>query len=312
MKRFFLILLSGVSLMHAAGPFSFKEIDSLEKCELVKPQFLRASDAIELAYYKFVTPANKAVVIFYAGAGLYGNHTYQWVAKNLNEKYNIGCYIFDLRGHGHSQGVRGDAPSVERVWTDVAEAVSFVKRENKTAKIYLTGHSSGAGLLINYAAHTETKVEDGYIFLAPYLGPQSNTLKEHKNADESFVKSMRLWVYILGSIFPRSFIAHFNAVFFNYPKALLKADPLIVPAYTYTMSCATTPYEIAPVIQKIDKPVGLFIGSNDEQFLPEAVIAYKKMINAPVVAEIVENAAHLSLLLDAPQLIAGYIKNQSL
>jgi len=290
-------------------PFSFKEIDSIEGFELTKPQFLKTSDETELAYYPFLnSSSNKEIVILYPGAGLYGNKTYQWVAKTLRDTYGIGCYLFDIRGHGNSQGPRGDAPSIERVWLDVKQAIDLVKKENPEAKIYLAGHSSGAGLIINYAANAQESIEEGYIFLAPYLGPKSDTAKLDMPSNKSFIKNVRVWVYIVGSIFPKSFVTHCTALYFNYPDAVLKSDPLILSSYTYVMSCATTPYELDPLLKKIDKPVGIFIGSNDEQFIPEKVIAYKKLINAPVHTEIVEDAAHLSILIQAPKLIADYIK----
>jgi acylglycerol lipase len=307
-KIIFLALLSGSVVMNAA-PFSFKEVNAIETVDLATPEFLKASDGIQLAHYNFSDAADEKIVILYAGAGLYGNKSYQWVAKALQEKYGIGCYIFDIRGHGHSEGSRGDASSIERVLLDVTEAISFVKTKHPHAKVYLAGHSSGAGLIINYAANTRQKLEDGYIFLAPYLGPKSDTARVHKNSADSFIKRVRIWVYILGSIFPNSFVAHSKAVFFNYPDAILQADPLIVPFYTFIMSMATTPYEVNTLMQKIDKPVGIFIGNNDEQFLPEKVIAYKDLIHASVHAEIVENAGHLSILLEAPRLIAAYLKD---
>ena len=287
--------------------FSFKEIEAIESFDLVKPSFLQASDGVQLALYQYASPEDKNVVILYAGAGLYGNQTYQYVAKRLHEEYGIGCYIFDIRGHGHSQGERGDAPSIQQVWDDVTQAVQFVKAQHPQAKIYLTGHSSGAGLIINYAAHTANTLEDGYIFLAPYLGPKSETLKDHARADESFVTAIRPWVYILGMLFPSSSMIHWNAVFFNYPQYVLQADPFIVPVYTYVMSSATTPYDIETLLPQVKKPTAVFIGNHDEQFDPEKVIARTKLIQAPVASYLVHDAGHLSILLQTPQLIADYI-----
>ena len=296
--------------MMNATPFSFKEVDALEKFDVTAPLFLKASDGIELAYYKFANSSSKKIVILYAGAGLYGNKTYQWVAKTLQEKYGIGCYIFDVRGHGNSQGPRGDAPSTERVLLDVAQAVEFVKKEHKDSKLYLTGHSSGASLIINYAATREHRMEDGYIFLAPYLGAKADVAKKSTAPYESFIKKVRIWVYVLGTLFPHSFVAHWKALFFNYSAKLLASDSLIVPFYTYAMSSAIAPYDIDGLLQKIDKPVGFFIGAKDEQFVPEKVIAYADLISAPIKTKIVEHAAHLSLLLKAPQLIADYLTKE--
>lgn len=303
------IFCCGFTALHCE-PFSFKEINSIPDFELAQPQFLIASDDIQLAYYPFADATCKNILILYAGAGLYGNKIYQWVAKTLYEKYNIGCYIFDIRGHGHSQGVRGDASSIEQVLNDVSSAVRLVKEQHPESRIYLTGHSSGAGLIINYAAQVTNKLEEGYIFIAPYLGPKSDALKQHKDNNQSFVKSVRTWVYILGAIFPNSFFIHWNAVFFNYSLQLLTQDPLIVPEYTYVMSMATTPYEVKDLMTKIDKPTAIFIGNNDEQFIASKVLAYGELIKTPVQTQIVDGAKHVSILLETPKLIAQYLENK--
>ena len=292
-------------------PFSLKEINAIPNFILTSPKFLTASDGIQLAYYPFADSSSKNIVILYAGAGLYGNKTYQSVAKTLYEKYNIGCYLFDIRGHGHSQGARGDGPSIQQILNDVSSAVTFVKNQHPKAKIYLTGHSSGAGLIINYNATSACPLVNGYIFIAPYLGPNSKALKEHKNSDQSFVKSIRAWVYILGTIFSTSSCIHWNAVFFNYSLQLLKEDPLIVPEYTYVMSMATTPYEVSDLIGKIKTPTAIFIGSDDEQFISSKVLSYSQLIKAPVQTKLIDGAKHLSILLDTPQLIAQYIQETS-
>lgn len=287
-------------------PFSFKEVQGLVR-NVQDPEFIKSFDGIHLAYYSFVPKNPKAIVIFYHGSGLYINNMYQWVGRELKEKCNIGCYMVDIRGHGHSEGDRGDAPNPESVYKDVALVVDLVKSKFGDKPVFLCGHSSGAGLIINYAAQDLQKREKGYMFLAPYLGPQSGTAIEHKNIDESFIKSMRVWVYILGSIFPNSFVTHFKALFFNYPESFLKDDPLILQWYTYAMSSATTPYEIDSLLRKIDKPVGIYIGDKDEQFMPKKVLACAELINSEVDARIIHNAGHLSILLQAPSLISNFI-----
>lgn len=294
--------------MHAHEPFSLKEVQALPDFTLTSPHFFKASDDVQIAYYPFVRDDNTAITILYAGAGLYGNKTYQWVAKTLNEEHNIGCYMVDLRGHGHSEGERGDAPSIERVWQDIVEIVTFVKQKHPGKPLYLVGHSSGAGLIINYAANTADPKEDGYIFLAPFLGTKSNTDKKHDNPDERFIKSVRPWIYVLGMMFPHSWFTHCKALFFNYSDDLIKQDPLILPFYTFATSCATMPYDIENLLPKLKKPTSIYIGAQDEQLIPEAVIAYKNLISAPVHADIVPDAAHISILVKAPTLIAKSIE----
>lgn len=306
-KALFFALLLTFNTAHTEA-FSLKEINAIEPFELVQPKFLTTSDSTKLAYYGFVNDEPKSIAIVYTGAGLYGNQTYQYVAKTLNEKHRIGCYIFDLRGHGHSEGPRSDAPSINRVLLDVDEGINFVHQQHPHARIYLVGHSSGAGLLINYAANFTDPLVAGYLFLAPYLGPKSDTFKTHENNNDAFIRKARTWLFILGSIFSNSFITHWNTIYFNWPKELTRKDPLILTTYTYVMACATTPYKIDTLLPYITKPTGIFIGENDEQFIPEKVVCYgEKLATNQVTIEIVKNANHLSILLEAPTLVAHFI-----
>lgn len=288
-----------------ASPFSFEELKTIQPRELQKPYFLTASDGIRLAYYPFVSKNPTALVIFYHGAGLYSNKALQWLAQELQEKYTLGCYLIDVRGHGHSEGIRGDTPRIEQVWHDVDTVVEHVKKIHPDIPLFLAGHSSGSGLLINYNAYGKTTDKvNGYLFLAPYLGPNSGTLKEHKNPEQNFVKKARVWVYILNSIFSWDFLKHIHAVFFNYPQYVLEEDPLIVTSYSYAMSSATTPYETNKLFMQLKKPFALYIGQDDEQFIPEKVVAFKKENS---IAEIIPSAKHLSIFLQTPELIAKAI-----
>ncbi len=289
------------------SPFSFTEIQQIRPFELKQPSHVVASDGCKLAYYSYIPKAPRAAMIFYHGAGLYGNSIHQWIAKELAEKHGVASYIVDIRGHGNSAGARGDAPTIEIVWDDVSSMVNCVRATHPKLPLYLAAHSSGAGLLLNYAAWPKHQKVDGVIVLAPYLGPMSGVLKEHKDPALSFVKKVRSWVYIVAGMSNGYFCAHTPAVYFNYPDEILK-DNNILTYYTYTMSCATTPYETKKVFEAITLPTVLISASEDEQFDATAMVKLADSIPATTYhfAEIV-NAKHLTILLQAPDLIAKSI-----
>ncbi len=290
-------------------PFSVKEINQLPDFNLTKPEFVESTDKTKLAYYTFMPNNPTNIVIFYHGSGLYNNKIYQSVGLKLKEK-NIGCYMVDLRGHGLSEDKRGDAPSIKQVWQDVDTIVNLVKQEHPNSKIYLAGHSSGAGLLINYNAFKNNLDIAGYIFLAPYLGPMSKTIKADAKPYGNFVIKARIWVFILNQIFNSNWLKHVPAVYFNNTQEQ-KNDPLIVPHYTYTMSSATTPYNTKELFEKLKTPFAIYIGEQDEQFIPEKTVEYKQYspVSEESTAQILPNAKHLSILLEAPDLIAKELSN---
>lgn len=307
MLQLVILLFFMVNAMQAE-PFSFTEIQKTPFFILKKPSFITVPDNCKLAYYAFMPDTPKALVLFYTGAGLYGNRIHQWIAKELQEQYNIGTYIIDIRGHGNSGGSRGDAPTIDAVWSDISMMIDHVRHQYPDIPLYLAGHSSGAGLLLNYAARYEHRLVDGMILLAPYLGPRSGALKEHQNPEQKFAKKIRTWVYIMAGMSNGRFAAHIPAVYFNYPDWVFE-DEKILKYYTYTMSQATTPYQTLTIFRSVEIPTALFIAAADEQFIADAIASYADYIPSSVYryTEIVPHTKHLTILLQAPSIIAHMI-----
>lgn len=220
-RIFFLTIFSlGSSILATESPFSYEEYNLLIPTTKKNYQFLESHDKTKLAYYPFIANENtiNAVVIIYHGGGAYATPAYQWIAEKLQQN-GISTYCFDLRGHGNSEGPRGDAPSAEAVFDDIKQTIAWMQSRHPNKKIYLVGHSSGAGLLINYHHNRRDKRIAGYIALAPFLGPKAPT-NQHVGKDaKSFVKNVRTWVFIVNTILPVSWFAHFNAVFLITQKS---------------------------------------------------------------------------------------------
>jgi acylglycerol lipase len=311
---FLLILLSAIFLAGCkskdqSSSLSFEEIQKGPKVFPHKPQFLKASDGIDLAYYTTILPTKPvAALIFIHGGGAYSEAGYQPLAKGLSDKYQTSVYLVDLRGHGHSGGPRGDAPSVEQVWNDLNLFITTVRKNNPGIPVFLGGHSSGGGLLLNYSVWNKREGVDGYFFVSPQLGYKSDTAR--KNAENSFV-SVKKWVFIVSAISGRRFFGNTPAVYFNYPEKVRAAQPLLLKSITVNMSLAMTPDNPQEQFKKMDKPFGLFIGANDELFIPEKVIPYASYAESAIrnksVNQIIEKENHLSILLIADEWIGKTI-----
>jgi acylglycerol lipase len=291
------------------APMSFREIRQHSAAELPRPQFIKASDGVRLACYA-IMPAGKpsAALIFIHGGGAYSGAGYQQLAYGLSEKYSTAVYLVDLRGHGNSEGPRGDAPSVEQVWNDLKLIVTTVRENNPGVPLYLGGHSSGGGQILNYLTWDKKADVDGYFFISPQFGYKSDTARS--DVKTPFAKS-RLWVFVISAISGGRLLGNTEAVYFNYPNAVLKAQPLLLKSITRNMSVAITPDNPQQQFGKIDKRFALFIGAQDDLFVPQKVIAYAGYaaiaIRAQSVHKIIENENHLSILLTADDLIGKTI-----
>jgi len=156
--------------------FSFDEITNAEIISDYQTHYFKNSDSLKIAYYSFSPENPTAKIIFIHGGGAYSELGYFNFAKELKEKYNIETILIDLVGHGNSEGRRGDCTSTESVYKDIHQLARIVNTDNKP--IYLGGHSSGGGLVLNYSSWIENSIFKGYIFVSPEFGYKSKTKKK--------------------------------------------------------------------------------------------------------------------------------------
>ncbi len=109
----------------------FKEPHDLVETSDRKILFLRRWDA--------AAPSTAAFLVLHgitAYSGPYGP-----LLANEVAAAGFPVYGLDLRGHGLSEGRRGDIPSRERLVADLGEALAFVK--SRVQRVVLLGHSLG-------------------------------------------------------------------------------------------------------------------------------------------------------------------------
>ncbi|HYB45309.1 MAG TPA: alpha/beta fold hydrolase [Nitrososphaerales archaeon] len=104
----------------------------------------------------------KTSILIFHGITGYGGPYGPMMAEEFAEA-GFGVFAMDLRGHGLSDGTRGDYPSRERLVEDLSETVALVK--SKSRKLVLLGHSLGA-LAAVMAAKSRPQDVDGLIVLS--------------------------------------------------------------------------------------------------------------------------------------------------
>ena len=286
-------------------PFSFTEIEQATKdFKEVTPNYFIATDSTNLAYYRFALQSSKAIILFYHGGGAWSKSMYQLMAQQTAYNYNMGGYLFDIRGHGHSEGTRGDATSSKRVLDDITDTINFIVAKYPKIPLLLAGHSSGAGLILNYLAQTKECRANGCIFLAPFLGVDAKKDIEYHEQKKQFVNKVHVWALVMHSLSGGRLFKHIPAVYFNYGE-LNKKDPLLLHYYTCAMATAVFPRNVKATLAKCQQPCAFFIGEEDELFEPDKIIAYREYCaNRHLVARIIPDANHLSIVIKAPELFA--------
>ena len=75
---------------------------------------------------------------------------------------------FDLRGHGRSDGLRGDAASYELLLDDIDALMRWVQLSHPRLPVFLYGHSLGGSLVLNYTLRRARRLR-GVIASSPWL-----------------------------------------------------------------------------------------------------------------------------------------------
>ena len=192
-----------------------------------------------------------AILIFHGITAHSG--PYAMIGEAL-KKFGFAVYGLDLRGHGLSDGNRGDYPSKERFIEDIGEIISFIKKMHK--RLLILGHSLGVMTAI-YASNYFLEEIDGLIFL-------------------SGARTMRPGVYAKISIFKKLKIL-FSSLFkpskpiISYQREGMTGlnDPLYNFKYTLRFMRIFNLSEVN-FPEQLDIPVLLGVGENDELFTVES------------------------------------------
>ena len=98
-----------------------------------------------------------------------GEHSsrYAHVAAALSEAGYV-TLAFDQRGHGKSQGARGDAATYDEQMDDIKRLLAEASERYPALPRFLYGHSMGGNLVLNYALRRRTQLQ-GVIATGPWL-----------------------------------------------------------------------------------------------------------------------------------------------
>jgi alpha-beta hydrolase superfamily lysophospholipase len=129
--------------------------------------YVYTQDGLRLFGKIFSTDEPKAVLVVVHG---FGEHIdrYQDFASFFASTGIVTIGV-DLRGHGRSEGLKGHAPSRDKLLGDIEELLKSARSDYTDIPIFLFGHSMGGGLVLNYAISRNTNEISGVIASAPWV-----------------------------------------------------------------------------------------------------------------------------------------------
>lgn len=289
------LLIIFILLILPVFSFDFKKFEDKIKNIPDNVFYYKALDGKKLAYRVLSPEKPKAVLIFVHGIVVYGKY-YLPFAQELSN-YGIKVYLLDLRGHGNSEGKRGDVPDPMTLVYDLGIFYQLVLKENPLIPVYLGGHSMGAGLTLKYVKEL-TLYPSGLILIAGGLpieriSSRSESLLKQKTISKVF--------RFLAPIFP-----HFRIISWDLPKE--SKDPLLVTNYSLAFFYAVFPSNIKTIWEEMNLPMLVIVGDKDEFYEKRDVErifnAYKREDRSFV---ILEDTDHLDVLEKSIKYIVEWI-----
>ena len=292
----------------ASDFFSLSALNEADKKPLGSLHYTKSTDDIFLAYRPYLPEKASAVFVFFHGGGAHSGLSYHHLGIDLRDNFNIAVYMPDIRGHGGSEGARGDAPNKQQVWADINTIIQQARLRYPQLPIFVGGHSSGAGLALNYSSWSERENIDGYVFLAPYFGYKSETNHDDNAANRVAFSDVNTLKFVFNSMSFGLLAGHDKAVMFNFPKQVLDKNPEIVTFNTVNMSNALTPSSPDSQLADITQ-FGLWIGEQDEAFDADKVTAFAQEHAGKDRHEIkmLKSENHFSIILSGAKYIGPWL-----
>ena len=125
--------------------------------DIFEDGFLRTEDGLNLHLRRDIPHRPRALILLLHSLGEHSG-LYSAAAARLN-KAGYGVYRLDFRGHGRSDGPRGDVQNFEDYLRDTDTAVEYARRAFPGLALILLGHSMGALVAASYAVAFPGKVD---------------------------------------------------------------------------------------------------------------------------------------------------------
>jgi alpha-beta hydrolase superfamily lysophospholipase len=162
------------------------------------------------------------VIVFHHGLGEHCDRYQNLIQSLIDQQYSF--FSYDMRGHGRSEGNRGDAENIQQLVIDLEDFIYFIKKEYKVNQPILLGHSLG-GLITSYFAvrHTNQEEIKALVLSAPALEVSLNFLQTIKYYIGLFLFYVKPDLILKSEINPQ-FLSHDKTVVQKYID-----DPLVHP-----------------------------------------------------------------------------------
>lgn len=231
--------------------------------------YFTSFDLTRLAYREVLPDTFSAIVAFIHGTAAQSK-LYLPLADTLR-KNGVATALLDLRGHGLSEGERGDAKNSTALARDVKLFLDTLRAKYPNKKIILGGHSLGAGACLKFLSFFHDRKNlyrppDALILMSGGFYPNPNCAEKKPKRDGAFArvdaaKSLLIIPDLLLDLRPKAFEILLPD---DSLAQVAVAKNLLVTRYALNFFLAAFPIDVLEAYRLARFPTLLVVGKNDE------------------------------------------------
>ena len=286
------------------GTLDFDGLDRINESSLPSRQNYRTDERPFPTYRRYdADDADIALVLLHTAA--FDSRILQPLATAIAETGVAHVVTPDLRGHGPTPNTRGDLSYIGQFQDDLRQLLDSVGLMYPDANVVIGGHGTGGGIAVKFAAPPTGSLADGYLLLAPYLGPKSPTTRQALGGWANFYGDRIVMLRVLTGFGLDSY-SGMTTVEFDVPEAVRDGNETL--EHTYRLMASYTPDEDA-VSEMVDVPTLTVAGTDDATV--EAA-AYEPLFadRETATVELLDGVSHLDTVLGeaAVEPIVGWLR----
>lgn len=257
----------------------------------------KARDGAALSYRLYAGGDAQVAVLIHGSAG--SSIDMHRMAEALAHR-GVTVYVPDLRGHGANYP-HGDIAYRGQLDDDMADFIMVVRPRYKNAQWTLIGFSSGGGFALRIAGNNLGSDFDRFVFISPYLRYNAPTVRP-ASAGEKASPEHNIWYNVsIKRIVGLSILNSFGVHHFDGLPVLAFPVPTDIEATTATYSFRMEENfqprsNYKTDIKAIKKPAQVFVGGEDELFLPEKFAEVFNKVRRDIPVTIVPGMGHSDMI----------------
>jgi alpha-beta hydrolase superfamily lysophospholipase len=231
---------------------------------LPKLKVYKTRDGTKLSYRHYSAKSDKAIILLH-GSGWHSQY-FLPLAKFISSEGLAQVYTPDLRGHGPAPIKRGDVDYISQLEDDLADFIALIRKNNSSATLIVSGHSSGGGLAIRFAGSQYGKQANAYMLLSPFLKYNAPTTRSNSGGWAQPYTGRIIGLTMLNNV-GINWFDYLPAIAFNMPKEARDGTETLL--YSHRLNTAYAPRDYKKDFAAITQPLLVVAGTADEAFIAE-------------------------------------------